>query len=367
MKILYVTTIGRTMRFFEPFIKELILDGHSVDIATNENNSMVPECYREWSCNIYQVDFSRSPLSFDNIRAYGQFKKLIENGNYDIVHCHTPNASVVTRLVCNRFRKKTGLKVFYTAHGFHFYKGAPVLNWLLFYPIEKFCSHFMDKLITINKEDYELAKNKFKVNEVYYVPGVGIDLSKFENIQVDRNAKRKEIGVPEDAILLLSVGELNENKNHQIVINAMAEMKEPSVHYAIAGFGDKREYLISLSKELGVEDCVHLLGYRKDVAELYKASDVYVLPSLREGLNVSVMEAMASGLPCVVSKIRGNVDLIDERGGECFNAYDRDNFSQQIKKIIISERSELSAYNKCKIEKFEVSNVIAEMKKIYGI
>lgn len=367
MKILYVTTIGRTMKFFEPFIKELILDGHSVDIATNENNSMVPECYREWKCNIRQVDFSRSPLSFDNIRAYDQFKKVVENGNYDIVHCHTPNASVITRLVCNTFRKKTSLKVFYTAHGFHFYKGAPMLNWLVFYPIEKFSSCFTDKLITINKEDYELAKNKFKAKEVYYVPGVGIDLSKFENIQVDRNAKREEIGIPEDAFLLLSVGELNENKNHQIVINAMAEINEPSIHYAIAGFGDKHEYLISLSKELGVEERVHLLGYRKDVAELYKASDIYVLPSLREGLNVSVIEAMASGLPCVVSKIRGNVDLIDERGGKCFNACNKDDFSLQIKKIMTSETSKLSAYNKCKIEKFEVSNVIVEMKKIYGI
>ena len=165
----------------------LVEVGHQVDIACNYTDLALDELYDELGCKSYQVDFSRSPLSKDNIKAYGQLKKVISDGNYDIVHCHTPNASVITRLVCRKFRKKNGLKVFYTAHGFHFYKGAPKLNWMIFYPIEKCCSRFTDKLITINKEDFELAKSKFKAREVHYVPGVGIDLSRFENVQVENH------------------------------------------------------------------------------------------------------------------------------------------------------------------------------------
>ena len=155
----------------------LVDEGNQVDIACNYNDLALDNLYEELGCNFYQVDFSRSPLSFDNVKAYGQLRKIVKKGNYDVVHCHTPNAAVITRLVCRNFRKKNGLKVFSTAHGFHFYKGAPKFNWMVYYPIERFCSKYTDKLITINKEDYELAKNKFKANEVHYIPGVGIDFS----------------------------------------------------------------------------------------------------------------------------------------------------------------------------------------------
>ena len=157
MKILYVTTIARTMVFFKNFIHLLIGKGHTVDIATNETNRKVPEEYRLWNCQIHQIDTSRSPLSKSNLTAYKQLKTLVETGEYDIVHCHTPVAAMITRLTCRGVRKK-GTKVFYTAHGFHFYKGAPKLNWLIYYPIEKICSYFTDVLITINKEDLNRTK-----------------------------------------------------------------------------------------------------------------------------------------------------------------------------------------------------------------
>lgn len=368
MRILYVTTISLTMNsFFKPHIDMLVKEGHQVDIACNDKDLPLDSLYEELGCQFYTIDFSRSPLSFDNIKAYGQLKKVVENGNYDVVHCHTPNASVITRLVCRQFRKKIGLKVFYTAHGFHFYKGAPALNWLIFYPIEKFCSRFTDKLITINKEDYELAKNKFKAKEVHYVPGVGIDLSRFENVEVDRKAKRKEIGVPEDAFLLLSVGELNENKNHQVIIRALAKLENPSIHYAIAGVGDKKEYLLELADELEVFEQVHLLGYREDVLELYRIADVYVLPSIREGLNVSLMEAMASELPCVVSKIRGNVDLIDDNTRCVFDSQDEILLIEYLEELFLSDIVKLGEENKRKIEEFSLISVLLELKNIYDI
>ena len=368
MKILYVTTIGKTMRFFSPFIRLLLDEGHLVELAANAEGSPVPECYREWGCKFHQVGFSRSPMSPDNVKAFGQLKKLVEEGEYDIVHCHTPNASVVTRMVCRKLRKKTGLKVFYTAHGFHFYKGAPVLNWLVFYPIEKFCSFFTDKLITINKEDYALAMSKFHSCEVHYVPGVGIDLSRFTDICVDRATKRCEIGVPERAFLLLSVGELNNNKNHQIVIRALEKLRNPNVHYAIAGRGDNQDRLLELTAELGVSEQVHLLGYRNDIPELNRAADVFCFRSRREGLGISAIEAMACGLPLITSNVHGINDYSenDISGYKCA-PNDIQGFSEAIEKLAsnpylckkLGEANALLAY------KYEISTINQALKNIY--
>lgn len=368
MKILYVTTISLTMNsFFKPHIDMLAREGHHVDIACNYRDLALDTLYSELGCDFYQIDFSRSPLSADNMKAYGQLKKVIENGNYDIVHCHTPNASVITRLVCRKFRKK-GLKVFYTAHGFHFYKGAPKLNWMIYYPVEKFCSRFTDKLITINKEDFELAKSKFKAKEVHYVPGVGIDFSRFENIHVDKAEKRKEIGVPEDAFLLLSVGELNENKNHQIIIKALAELNDPNVHYAIAGVGDKKEYLLALASELGVSEQVHLLGYRRDIPELNHAADVFCFPSMREGLGLAAIEAMACGLPVVAAKNRGTSEIVipDKNGFLCRHS-DTEAFVLSIAGLMTEKKSyeRFAGFAPYSVKRFGIGEINPIMRKIY--
>lgn len=364
MRILYVTTISLTMNsFFKPHIEMLVDEGHQVDIACNYSDLELDKLYSELGCNYYQIDFSRSPLSADNLKAYGQLKDVIAKGNYDIVHCHTPNASVITRLVCRKFRKTTNLKVFYTAHGFHFYKGAPKFNWMIFYPIEKFCSKYTDKLITINKEDYNLAKDKFHAKEVHYVPGVGIDLSKFKNVKVDRNLKRKEIGVPEDAFLLFSVGELNDNKNHQVIIKAMAQIDNPNIHYAIAGEGDKRDYLLNLAKELGISERVHLLGYRKDIAELNHSADVFCFPSKREGLGLAAIEAMACGLYVIAADNRGTRDIIiDDNMGVLCNSTCIEIFKNSINAIMNKKDTRLC---RLKVERFDVSNINKMMRNIY--
>ena len=368
MKILYVTTISLTVNcFFKPHIEMLVKEGHTVDIACNYSVLALDNLYSELGCHFHQIDFSRSPLSMDNIKAYGQLKKVIRAGNYDIVHCHTPNAAVITRLVCRKFRKKTALQVFYTAHGFHFYKGAPKLNWMIYYPIEKLCSRFTDKLITINREDYELAKSKFHAKEVHYVPGVGIDLSKFENVQVDKAAKRREIGVPEDAFLLLSVGELNENKNHQVVIKALAKLDNPNVHYVIAGEGDRKEHLLALANTLGIAKQVHLLGYRTDIPELNHAADVFCLPSKREGLGLVAVEAMACGLPLLTSNVHGINDYSeDEKTGFKCNPHDEKQFFIALKMLLNSEQLErMGAINRKNARRYSIEGILAQMKSIY--
>ena len=365
MKILYITTVGSTMNFFENIINILLKEGHYVDIATNETERKVSQFFRDRGCKIYHLDCSRTPLKIDNVRAIKQIKKIVLENGYDIIHCHTPIAGACTRLACQPLRKY-GIKVFYTAHGFHFYKGAPLLNWLIYYPVEKICAYFTDTLITINREDYALAKKKMKAKHVEYVPGVGINIDKFKKTVVDRETKRKELGIPKDAILLVSVGELNANKNHQIVIQALAELKDYNIHYAIAGEGPLEKILKDLSKELKIKRQVHLLGYRNDVAEIYKCADVCCFPSIREGLPVSVMEAMACGLPLVVADNRGTRDLVISNSNSVIcNCHDKEAWRKAIHQYVkagktCNEKENLS-YN------FDVKNVNKKMKEVYGV
>lgn len=353
------------MAFFEHFIKQLLDDGHTVDIATNDSVRKAPECYKKLGCRIFSLLCSRSPLDIGNIHTIEQIRRLVKQEQYDIVHCHTPIAAACARIACKDLRKKLGVKVFYTAHGFHFYKGAPLQNWLIYYPVEKLCAYFTDKLITINQEDYSLAKRKLHAKQVHYVPGVGVDLSKFENIHVDRDAKRREIGVPEGAFLLLSVGELNENKNHQIIIKALAKLNRPDVHYAIAGRGDKYDALVQLAAELGVSRQLHLLGYRTDIAELNCAADVFCFPSYREGLSVSMIEAMAGGLPVVCSRIRGNTDLVNEQGGVLFDPHDEEECTEALKKILCCDRNLMKAWNRYNAARYSSESIAVTMKSIY--
>ena len=355
-----------TMGFFPEHIKMLLREGHTIEIATNCEQP-VPEIYNIFGCKIHDIPFSRSPFNKSNLKAYKILKHLVESEHYDIVHTHTPNASMIARLACRKVRKH-GTRVFYTAHGFHFFKGAPLKNWLMYYPIEKICAHFTDVLITINKEDYALAQKKMHAKKVCYVPGVGIDLSKIQNIECDRNEVRKSMGVPEDCVLLLSIGELNTNKNHQVVVKALAKLKNKNVHYAIAGIGDQKDNLLALAENLGVKEQFHLLGYRTDALNLYKAADVFVFPSFREGLSVSLMEAMASGLPIVCSKIRGNVDLVEQdRGGYHFSPTDDLTLMKKLDVLISIPklRSEKSLVNLDAIKIFSLEHVLNNMKEIY--
>lgn len=366
MKILYVTTISATMGFFVNYITELVKEGHTVELACNCFEADVHQEYIDLGCKIYNISFSRSPLSVNNISACKQLKKLVEENNYDIVHCHTPVAAAGTRIVCHKVRKN-GTKVFYTAHGFHFYKGAPLKNWLIFYPIEKICSYFTDVLITINKEDYELAQKKMRAKKIEYVPGVGIDIDKFKNTVIDKSEKRRELGVPSDAKLLVSVGELNENKNHETVIRAVARLNDKNIHYVIAGDGILKEHLKNVATECGIGNNVHLLGRRNDVAEIYKAADVYIHPSFREGLPVALMEAIAGGCYIIASKIRGNKDMVDEESnGVLVNEINVDGFCDAISTVFLEK---LTCKHSTEIDdlSYDIKNINKKMFEIYKI
>lgn len=315
-KVLFVAKVVRShiMTFHVPYLKLFKDMGWETAVAAHNDYDNPADCVIPNCDKYFDVPFERFPLSPSNMNSYHELKKIIDAGDYNIIHCHTPVSAMITRLAALGARKR-GTKVIYTAHGFHFFKGAPLINWLLYFPVEWALAHFTDALITINKEDYARAQ-KFAAKKVYYVPGVGIDTKKFavdeDTKRIKREKIRTELEIPDDATVLLSVGEVNENKNHRVVIEALAKLKAKNVHYIICGRGELEESHEALAKQLGLEGRVHLTGYRNDVADFYQAADIFVFPSLREGLPVAVMEAMASGLPVVCSKIRGSSDLIHD-------------------------------------------------------
>lgn len=361
MKILYVATVGGFMPFFKNLVKELIDKGNTVDFAANQSSSKVPDYYKEWGCKVYDISCSRSPFSFGNIKAIREIKKIAKD--YDIVHCHTPLAAVATRFACKSLRKN-GLKVIYTAHGFHFYKGAPIKNWIIYYPIEKLCAKWTDVLITINKEDYTFAMKKMKAKQIEYVPGVGVDINKITNVIIDRNAKRKELGVPSNAFELVSVGELNNNKNHQIVIKAISKLEQKeNIHYVIAGSGENREKLEMLAKKLNVN--LHLLGYRNDVIDIYKSADICVFPSIREGLGIAAIEGMMCELPLICSINRGTKEFVSEGAIGCQHD-DDSQFSYAIDQLYKNRFNciKMGQINKEVAKQFDVEII---NKKIIGI
>lgn len=359
-KVLFVASVARHINAFHtPYIKWFKSQGFIVDAATSADESI------QILDHHYTISIERNPINKNNINAYTQLSKIIFEGEYDIVHCHTPVAAFLTRMAARKTRKK-GTKVIYTAHGFHFFRGAPLINWLIYFPVEWISSFFTDILITINKEDYNFAKKYLCAKQVEYVPGVGVNTEKVDNVIVGRDAKRSEFGIKAGETVILSVGELNANKNHEAAIRAIAQLKEKNVTYLICGEGNKKEYLKSLAKELGVK--LILAGHRKDIGEILKCADVFVFFSRREGLPVAVMEAMAAGLACVVSEIRGNTDLIHEgKGGYLVNSDNIMGMADAIEKLIGDKqlRQEMGEYNISALQPFVLKNVKKQMEKIY--
>lgn len=375
-KALIVASVASMIQQFNMQNIQLLLDlGYSVDVACNckEGNTISDEQIKEMMAVLAEkgvfvthVPIPRKIYDLKGIfKSIMYIKKMCKKEKYVLMHCHSPIGSVVARTAALKARKD-GMKVIYTAHGFHFYKGAPKKNWIIFYPIEKLFSYVTDVLITINKEDYTFAKRNMHAKKTVYIPGVGVDVEKFKNIVCDRNLKRKELGIKENDFLILSVGELNQNKNHEVILRAIAKVNDTRIHYLIAGRGEKKEKLKKLARDLNVN--LQLLGYRTDIMELLNVSDIFVLPSFREGLSVALMEAMAAGLPCVVSKIRGNVDLIEEgKGGYLCAPNDVDGFEARIDELRLDspKQIEFSKFNRNKITSFAVKKINKKMELIY--
>lgn len=315
---------------------------------------------------LHNIHFARSPLSKDNIAAYSELKKIIDSQRFDLIHCHTPTASILTRLAA-RGARKNGSVVMYTCHGFHFHNAAPKKNWMIYYPIEKFCSRFCDYIVTINKEDYNRAKT-FHTKNVRYIPGVGVDISRIKNTKVDKQAYKKSIGIPEDCVMLLSVGEMIERKNHEVIIRALGKLQNKNIYYVICGKGPLKEHLENLAKELGLAENVVFLGFRRDIPELCHTADISAFPSRIEGLGLAGIEAMAAGVPLVSSNVHGILDyVIDGKTGYACNPEDVDGFANAISKLATDKELREGMREDClkAVEPFELHNALRVMWNIY--
>lgn len=389
-KALLVTTVSGFIPQFEMNNVRILQNmGYEVHYATNYNNpSYGKDNHRLDDTGIirHQIDFVRSPFKPANIKVYQQLLSLMRREQFDLVHCHTPMGGVMARLAAHHTHTAP---VIYTAHGFHFFKSASWINWIFYYPVERFLSRYTDQQICINQEDYQRAKADFHAKYVDYVPGVGIDLSKIHKLdKLSIESKKLELGLPVDKLIFMSSGELIKRKNHESAIRAVAKIKKqyieknytpPKFHYAICGHGELDEYLHNLIQSLDISDMVSLLGYREDMLNIYQIADIFLFPSYQEGLPIALLEAMACGLPVICSDIRGNQDLMGKpisnsgdlktcRGGIMIHGADNiDAIAEAIIKIqnVQYNLSHLGQENALIAQNFSIENVSEKMKQIY--
>lgn len=362
-KVLVVcTTDSMIWNFLIPHIKRLMEQGHIVECASSKTGSFFDDLINIHSLIMHQIDFERSPYNIKNIRAYKTLNKLVEDNKYDAIFCHEPIGGIMGRLVGHKHK----CKVIYMAHGFHFFKGAPIINNTIYYFVEKFFSRYTDVLLTINEEDYQATKKMYAKQRVK-INGIGIDIHKFV-CDTSCDKLRSEWKLKNSDFLLISVGELIKRKNHLSVIKAIAKLNNPCIHFFIAGNGELKETIQKQIKLLNLENQVHLLGYRRDINELCNSADVFLLPSFQEGLSVALMEAMACRKPIIASRIRGNIDLIDEeKGGILVDVCDVNGYAKAIQ-FMHDNRDilyEYGKYNEQKVKKFDIESVKKQLDPVY--
>lgn len=363
-KVLYVTTVSRTINaFLIPHINMLLDNGYEVHCACSIDKPVDKELQRR-GVKIFEVPFSRNPLGIGNIKAFIKLEELQRINDYDIVHVHTPIAAIYGRLLKLNF---PSLRIIYTAHGYHFLKGGSKLGWILYYPIEKIMAKFTDVTININKEDYEITKEKLKPKKCYLLNGVGLDLDKYKKLSSKEiQEKRKEFGLKDKDFVVLMIAEINKNKNHIQLINAMDILKDkyPNIKVLCIGDGTLKE---SLEKQIilrNLQNNIFMLGYRLDVNKLINISDIGILLSRREGLPRNIMEFMACGRKVIATDIRGCRDLIcDETIGTLVNVDDYESTAKAIEKYyILNDKSfEVSE----EIRKYDIESINSELLKIY--
>ncbi|MCK1233072.1 glycosyltransferase family 4 protein [Streptococcus uberis] len=372
--LITATTAYMVAQFNIKDIKRLINLGYKVDVATNfqipgpisnEKLRDLKNFLKDNDVGIFQVNFSRKPFSINNIKSFFQLNKIIFANKYEFVHTHTPISSAITRMIASVY----SLRAIYTAHGFHFYNGAPLKNWIIYYPIEKIFSYVTDTLITLNDEDYNFSKKFLSARTNIKVNGVGIPVEKFTDIFVENDPLRSELNIKNDDVILISVGELNNNKNHLSVMEAIKKINEKNIKYFVVGTGENYDLYSEYIKENDLENNITLLGYRTDIPQLLNLCDIFIFPSKREGLSVALMEAMASKLPIIASNIRGNRDLIIHgEGGYLFNIDDNDLIESYIK-ILSKEpnlRNQFGFYNLERVKNFSEAVVNEQMNSIYN-
>ena len=364
-KILFVSNTANFSKFNKPYMRWCKENGWQVDYCA-PNDEVVTECD-----NHIVLPIPRSPFSKGSLKCIKNLKKILEKEQYDIIHCHTPMGAVIARLAARKLFKQNKVKVIYTAHGFHFYKGAPLLNWLLYYPVEKFLLRYTNVLITINKEDYDYSLKKFsKYVKVMFMNGVGVNLNRFSKVTAEENLEiRNQLGYKQDDFLITVVAELNVNKNQIMLINSLSEIRQQIPNLKVLFLG-KESLPIARNKvnELGLSDCCEFLGYRKDVELFTKISNICFSASLREGLPVNIIEAMACGKVCICSTNRGHNSLLrDNENGLLFDPKDSAKMILDIVSVYNDEKlaNRLAEQAYIDSKQYAVEEAVAFMANVY--
>lgn len=372
MKVLFVATVRSHIgQFHMPFIAKLKEKGCTVDAAYRDNSDIKKGLDTSIIDTVYDIPFTRTPYSFGNIKALFELKKIINNGNYDAVHCHTPMGAVITRLAAKKARKK-GLKVIYTAHGFHFYNGSSKKNWLIYYNVEKYLSKYTDCLITINSEDYKIAKKDFtKTGVIYHVDGVGVELNQFKpKTNEEVVALREKYGYSNDDFLMIYPADFCYRKNQIMLMKAMKIIcdKYRNVKLLLPGLLDESEECREYCKLNGLENNVEFLGYRRDIYDFAGMCDLSLSSSRQEGLPINLIEALALGNPIVATDVRGNNDIVqDGYNGYLVKLNDFEAMADRICTLIEKPEllNEFSENCLKSVGKYGVEPVIENMLEIY--
>ena len=365
-KILFISNHAGFSKFNAPYMKWFKEQGWLVD---NVSPGIEIGDYVD---NQYNVAITRNPISMKNVLAYMTIKKIVNNNNYTIIHCHTPVGGVLGRLCSVKARKK-GSFVIYTAHGFHFYNGSSFFSWLVYYNIEKRLSQYSDCIVTINEEDYSLAKKRFYTDNIQKIDGVGVNLQRFKPISIEGKALlRKHYGFKDEEFILVYVGQFTHDKNHIFLINQipllLSKMESLKILFVGGGNPSFCEKYKKIIKDKNLDGVVSFMGYRSDIENLYALSDVTVSVSIREGFGLNLPEGMACGLPVVCSKVRGHIDIVEHSvNGFLFSVDNANEMNQYIYNLYKDEglRSSISKQNIIDVEKFSVVNSVNAMSKIY--
>lgn len=372
-KALIVTALGGFIRsFLSNDIVLLQQKGFEVHCAANKNHpgaENLEDYFQKMNVKFHQIDFSSNKVfCINTIKSFNQIKSLLKKNSFNLIHCHTPIAGFITRIAARK-KRKTGSVIIYTTHGFYFHKYSSKKAWIIFFNLEKFASRFSDAIITINKEDFKNAQLMY-CKEVFYIPGVGVDTKKFINISINRNDYRKQLGISDDQILVLAIGELSKRKNHKIIIEALSLIKNPKIVFMICGNAmnnaNTKDELIALAKKNNVD--LRLMGLRKDIPQICKCADIGVLPSTREGLGLSGIEMLAAGLPIVASNVHGIVDYVkDGEDGYLCNPNNSKQFADSISKLMdINIRKKMISKCQLNSKRFDISESIKSMNDIYN-
>ena len=360
--------------FLKAFLEKdvIILQAMGYEVHFASNNTIDGEKYipyfNKMGIVFHQIDFSSNrPFSRNTLHCYRQFSEILKQEQFNAVHIHTPIPGVIGRIAANKYRLR-GTKVLYTTHGFYFHKKSDFKTNLIFKTAEYAMSAMTDAIITINKEDYESAKKMF-CKKVYYIPGMGVDIRRFRDADTDRSKYRIELGIPEDAFMILTVGELSRRKNHKVIIEALAECAIPNAVFVICGEAltedDTSRQLVKQAEYLNVD--LRLLGYRTDIPDICKCADIGVLPSLREGLGLAGIEMLASGMPIIASDLHGIVDyVIDGYNGFLADPLNSHDFADKIKKLYdLETRSILASNCSASVEQFDIEKSKESIENIY--